>query len=138
MGLVKIVGAFVENDKNEILLVQEAKHNLERVWKIPTGHLKSNENTYSGIIREVKEETGYDIQVIEQIDHYSHPGFSGDILERFDFYTKLMGGNPKPKEGEILEMKWVDFDFLFDFARELPENHVYHKQILNFLDYRTK
>uniref|UniRef100_A0A0D9VDZ3 Nudix hydrolase domain-containing protein n=1 Tax=Leersia perrieri TaxID=77586 RepID=A0A0D9VDZ3_9ORYZ len=54
------VGAFVMNDKNEVLVVKEGKcpPHCSGIWKIPTGFIDKFEDLFSGAIREVREETG--------------------------------------------------------------------------------
>ncbi|XP_031099143.1 nudix hydrolase 8 [Ipomoea triloba] len=63
------VGGFVINDKNEVLVVQE-KHcapELFGLWKIPTGFILESEEIYTGVVREIKEETGIDTEFVEVI-----------------------------------------------------------------------
>ncbi|KAL4185705.1 hypothetical protein AMTRI_Chr10g232020 [Amborella trichopoda] len=54
------IGAFVMNDKREVLVVQEKTRILQGtgVWKFPTGIVDAGEDIFLGAIREVKEETG--------------------------------------------------------------------------------
>lgn len=57
------VGGFVINDKNEVLVVQEkyCSPQFTNFWKIPTGFIVEKEEIYTGVAREVKEETGVSI-----------------------------------------------------------------------------
>jgi len=54
------VGAFVLNEQEEILAVQERTGTFQGsgIWKMPTGAIKQGEDIFAGAIREVKEETG--------------------------------------------------------------------------------
>ncbi|KAL8160820.1 hypothetical protein V2J09_012309 [Rumex salicifolius] len=54
------VGAFVLNEKNEVLVVQEKNGMLRKlgVWKFPTGVANEGEDIGEAAAREVKEETG--------------------------------------------------------------------------------
>lgn len=56
------IGAFVINEKNEILVVQEksGKFRGTGVWKVPTGVVEEGEDICDAAVREVKEETGID------------------------------------------------------------------------------
>ena len=58
-----IVGALIQSDSGEILLVRQAK------WKnkycIPGGHIELNETIENAIKREVQEEVGLNIEVVE-------------------------------------------------------------------------
>ncbi|CAK9173289.1 unnamed protein product [Ilex paraguariensis] len=63
------VGAFVINDRNEVLVVQEKHYApaLVGLWKIPTGYINESEEIFTGAVREVKEETGIDTAFVEVI-----------------------------------------------------------------------
>lgn len=48
------------NDKSEILLLNGPK----RGWEIPGGRVEEGESITSAVVRETKEETGVDIEII--------------------------------------------------------------------------
>ncbi|KAI9177829.1 hypothetical protein LWI28_019761 [Acer negundo] len=61
------IGAFVMNDKGEVLVVKE-KNGIFKdtgVWKLPTGTVDEGEDIWAAAIREVKEETGVDTEFVE-------------------------------------------------------------------------
>ena len=60
--MVVIVGGIIVKD-NKVLLVQEAKKKCYGKWNIPAGRLELNESILSGAIREIKEETGCDVEL---------------------------------------------------------------------------
>lgn len=63
------VGGFVINEKAEVLVVQE-KHcpaSCCGLWKLPTGFILESEEIFTGVVREVKEETGIDTEFVEVI-----------------------------------------------------------------------
>ncbi|GMN36650.1 hypothetical protein TIFTF001_006188 [Ficus carica] len=60
------VGAFVMNEKREVLVVQEKTGHLRSLgWKFPTGVVDEGEDICDAAIREVKEETGIDSEFVE-------------------------------------------------------------------------
>ncbi|CAK9321584.1 unnamed protein product [Citrullus colocynthis] len=63
------VGGFVINDRNEVLVVQEkyCSPTFANFWKIPTGFVVEKEEIYTGVTREVKEETGIETEFVEVI-----------------------------------------------------------------------
>ncbi|XP_047323460.1 nudix hydrolase 8 [Impatiens glandulifera] len=63
------VGGFVINDYNEVLVVQEkyCAPALVGFWKLPTGFINESEEIFSGVVREVKEETGVDTEFAEVV-----------------------------------------------------------------------
>jgi len=60
------VAAVIGKD-NRILLLQEEKDKIyeksKGLWTLPVGKVNKNENLVSAVLREVKEETGYNIRV---------------------------------------------------------------------------
>ncbi|MFA5125763.1 MAG: NUDIX hydrolase [archaeon] len=56
-------GAFIFNNKKELLLMQ----NTNGTWGIVGGHLEKNESIEEALHREVKEETGMEIEIISQL-----------------------------------------------------------------------
>ncbi|MEG0471720.1 MAG: NUDIX hydrolase [Solibacillus sp.] len=54
-------GAVVVNSENQILLKKDPK----RGWELPGGLVESNETFKETVIREVKEETGIEIEIVK-------------------------------------------------------------------------
>ncbi|KAL3725189.1 hypothetical protein ACJRO7_030234 [Eucalyptus globulus] len=72
------VGAFVLNDKREVLVVQEHSGRFQGtgVWKLPTGVVNEGEDICDAVVREVKEETGVDTKFVEVLCfRQSHKSF---------------------------------------------------------------
>jgi len=101
------VGAVVENDKDEILMVQVFRYptdNLE--WEIPTGGMEEGEDPLQAAQREVLEESGY-----ETHDHkllYSFNPINGISDDTFH----VIACNAGMKIGafdrnEISDVKWL-------------------------------
>ncbi|CAM6019507.1 unnamed protein product [Sphagnum balticum] len=63
------IGAFVVNDKHEILAVQAKNGALREteIWEVPTGLLNQGEDLSAGAVRKVKEETGIETDFIKVI-----------------------------------------------------------------------
>lgn len=58
---IRVTGILVED--NKILLVKQ-KVSDKRNWSLPGGKLEQGETVEQGIIREMKEETGLDVEII--------------------------------------------------------------------------
>src|SRR5882724_11015002 len=84
-SLVVAVAAFVANDLGEILMIERSDNGL---WAIPGGAQDIGETTSDAVVREVREETGIDIEV-EGIDGiYSDPRHiieydNGEVRQEF-------------------------------------------------------
>ena len=42
------------------------------VWVLPGGHVESSETPEQAVLREVEEETGYQVRVLEKVGEYKH------------------------------------------------------------------
>lgn len=64
MFQIRVTGILIEND--EILLVQQ-KVSAKRNWSLPGGRLECGETMQQGIVREMKEETGLDVEILRML-----------------------------------------------------------------------
>jgi len=55
------VRGIIFNDKNNLVCIEENHQFIGRILSLPGGGVKKNENDIQAFIREVKEETGYDV-----------------------------------------------------------------------------
>lgn len=61
-----VVGCFILNDKNEILLVKSYKWPLK--WVVMGGHIEWGETIADAVVREVKEEVGLEVKFVRVIE----------------------------------------------------------------------
>jgi 8-oxo-dGTP diphosphatase len=111
---VKVAGAIIikkgDNDEDMILLIQRAKEdNWPMVWEYPRGKLKKGESNIQGLKREVKEETGLDIEVIKYIDKYTYIADEGKREStQYNYLCKMKNPNQKIKLSfEHDDYQWV-------------------------------
>ncbi|RAV23387.1 NUDIX hydrolase [Paenibacillus contaminans] len=78
------------DDKNRILMIQ-GKDLVE--WAVPSGGLQENESLEDCCIREVKEETGYDVQIIKNLFIKEGQAEGGIHYQTHYFEVKLIGGD---------------------------------------------
>lgn len=57
---ILVAAAVVININNEILLINSSK----RGWEIPAGRVEEGESLSAAVIRETKQETGIDIEIV--------------------------------------------------------------------------
>ncbi len=104
----------VVRDDGRILMTRRVD---DGEWDFPGGFSDLGENVAHTAVREIKEETGYDIQVERIIGVFSHPHFHytyphGDRVKNVGvmFRARLVGGRPKLDAEELLEMAWMTPD----------------------------
>lgn len=68
------VGAMIFNDRGELLLTKRGKaaKNERGCWEIPGGSIEFGETMAEAVVREVKEEIGVDVTVVEQLIALDH------------------------------------------------------------------
>lgn len=107
------VGALIVCDGK--LLLEKRKNEPGRgKWSIPGGLVDLGETVHETIVREVKEETGLDVEspehvdVVDNVDEDEH----GAIKYHFviiDYFVKLKGGKLKAAS-DAEELRWVALD----------------------------
>ena len=110
-------GAFILNKNNELLLQQRNKEPEKGCWSIPGGKVEMFERMEDAIVREILEETGCVIEIIDLL------GICNHIVENEkvhwmspSFLCKIKSGIPKIMEPtKHIDMKWFKID-------ELPIN----------------
>lgn len=128
-----IVGGIVEKD-GKILMVQEKKKRCYGKWNIPAGHLDPNETIIEGALREIREETGCDVEATG-IAVLANRVMKDDVLVEIVFSTKLINESIKIDPEEILDVKWIDKnDILNNMDDELRDIPFIKGPIQNIID----
>jgi ADP-ribose pyrophosphatase YjhB (NUDIX family) len=95
-SLVPSVTAIVPNERGEILLVHKTDNDL---WALPGGGMDTGEYMAETVVREVKEETGIDVEVTGIVGIYTNPNHvmaydDGEVRQQCSicFTTRILGG----------------------------------------------
>ncbi|CAL9707941.1 unnamed protein product [Knipowitschia caucasica] len=102
-----IVCALIFNDKEEVLMVQEAKSECYKQWYLPAGRVEVGESLEEALKREVKEEAGFDCEPVSLLMIQEQ----GPQWIRFIFMASVTGGSLKTLSGadqESLQACWWD------------------------------
>jgi len=91
---------------NKILLTQR---NDFETWILPGGGVELGESIAQAAIRETKEETGLDVELIRLVGIYSRLGnfLGGHIVL---FAANVIGGEIKCQPSETISVEWFSFD----------------------------
>lgn len=105
-----MVSAIIRDDDNNLLMVKNIDGD-SYFWGIPGGAVEEGETLEQAVVREVKEETGFDVVVT---------GFNS-LREKFftkrhhhvlfaTFFARVVGGELgiNDPDNDIAEVKWVD------------------------------
>ncbi len=131
------VGAIAFNEKNEVLLVKRAAniHNGGK-YTVPGGFLDRNENTSEGTLRELKEETGFDGEIVSLFRVNENPNRPKEDRQNVDFLylVKVVGGS-STINSEVSDIHWFDRNSL-PSDEEFAFDH--RDSILKCFDYLEK
>ena len=103
MSQLKKVAVLIK-EKDTFLLVQEKGKRVYGLWNWPQGTPEEGENLECAAIREVKEETGLDIQIEKKIEILKHTFF--DTKELHVYKGLLTGGIINFPKNEILNVRY--------------------------------
>jgi ADP-ribose pyrophosphatase YjhB (NUDIX family) len=135
-SVVPSVVAAVEDEQGQILLIHKTDNDL---WALPGGGHEIGEYISDTVVREVKEETGYDVEVTGIIGTYTNPGHimaydDGEVRQQFSiaFSAHLIGGEPRTSS-ESKRVEWVTPEE----AAQLPMHPGMRIRLQHFLERRT-
>lgn len=106
----------LDETRTQILLIKWIDPLGQKVWGFPGGHIKIGEKVEDAVVREVKEETGYDIKVERLLgvcDNIVRDDHSRNVIAHFTniiWIAKIVSGNLDFQgDEEIIKARWVPF-----------------------------
>lgn len=114
--LVPTVIAFVHDDAGRVLM-QRLGEPAHELWTFPGGAIDPDESPDAAVVRETREETGLEVEVVRLHSVHGGPEFrvtwpNGDqgayVLIAFE--CRVVGGRELPDGTETSELRWVDRD----------------------------
>ena len=110
--------AFIINDDNELLVVRRAKEPAKGTLDLPGGFVDMEETAEMGMCREIKEETGLDVDHIEYLfsspNVYMYSGMGVHTLD-MDYLVRIHGDTDAIKAkahaaDDAAEVIWLPLD----------------------------
>ncbi|MFI9783233.1 NUDIX hydrolase [Kitasatospora sp. NPDC051984] len=109
-SVVPSVTAVVTNAEGQLLLIHKTDNNL---WALPGGGHDVGESVSDTVVREVREETGIDVEVLSVVGLYTDPNHvmaydDGEVRQQFSicFRARPVGGTLRTSS-ESKEVRWV-------------------------------
>ena len=117
-------GALVEDGEGRVLLVRRAKEPFKGYWDVPGGFLEEGEHPLDGLRRELREETGLDVEPVEFLgvwmDRYGGDSTAEATLNLY-WTAHVTGGEPEAAD-DVDDLRWFDRDRLPPRERLAFEN----------------
>ena len=120
LWLPGVTGVVIDGDR--VLLVRRADTGQ---WSLPAGILEPGEQPAVGLVREIREETGVEVEIerlvsVQALRPSTYP--NGDRVQYLDlcFSCRPVRGEARVNDDETTEVGWYDLDQLPQLsAREL-------------------
>ena len=104
----KSCGALVYREQGEDIQVLLLRHRMGGHWSFPKGHVEEGETETQTALREVLEETGLRISLLEgfreKVSYSPRPGINKDVVY---FLGYAQDSRTVMQEEEISELRWV-------------------------------
>ncbi|WP_330317025.1 NUDIX domain-containing protein [Streptomyces platensis] len=134
-SLVVAASAVVTDDKGRILLQRRRDNDL---WALPGGGMDMGDSLPGTAVREVKEETGLNVEITGLVGTYTDPRHviaysDGEVRRQFNvcFTARVVGGALAISD-ESTELRFVDREEL----DALPMHHTQRLRLKHFLEHR--
>ncbi|MDE1833395.1 MAG: NUDIX domain-containing protein [Candidatus Micrarchaeota archaeon] len=101
--------AFIINQRGELLLVKRGEDNPHKpgVWEIPGGRLELGESPFEGLKREVEEETGLDVRIMNPLKVHHFARDDGQRITMIVFLCRADTDSVR-LSGEHVAHVWMD------------------------------
>ncbi|MFC5720569.1 NUDIX domain-containing protein [Streptomyces gamaensis] len=134
-SLVVAASAVVTDDEGRILLQRRRDNGL---WALPGGGMEMGDSLPGAAVREVKEETGLDVEISGLVGTYTDPRHiiaysDGEVRRQFNvcFTARMTGGTLAVSE-ESSEVRFVEPELL----DSLPMHHTQRLRVRHSLERR--
>ena len=136
-SIVVAVTAFVTDRDGRVLLIHRTDNDL---WALPGGGMDLTDSLPGTAVREVKEETGLDVEITGLVGTYTDPKHiiaytDGEVRRQFNvcFTARITGGRLEISD-ESTELRFVPPEEI----EQLPMHHTQRLRLQHFLEQREK
>jgi 8-oxo-dGTP diphosphatase len=115
--------AIIPFPNNKILLIKRKTIPFRNYWALPGGRMDPGETIEQTIVREVKEETGLDVEIVSVVGEYVEKGAREGVEYEYHptcFVVKPVGGELLKQDSEIQELKAFNLN---DLPKSLAFEH---------------
>ena len=110
-----VAGVIIEKE-DKYLLVQEKQPKAYGLWNLPAGRVDIGNTIEETAVKEAKEETGYDVELLRKIDIFQD---SVEEPPQHAFEAKIIGGKLDFPKDELLDARWFAYKEILSMKDKL-------------------
>jgi ADP-ribose pyrophosphatase YjhB (NUDIX family) len=124
------------NQKYELLMVLQGKPEEMKLWTVPSGEKEEEETFEECCMREVQEETGHQVVILNKLFEKNRRTFGIDVNVHY-YEVDLLGGVAKihDPDGLIYDIQWKSVDELKELNLSFPEDREF---LINYINQKKK
>lgn len=112
---IRVVGAMLQNERGRYLITQRPPTaSLPLLWEFPGGRVEEGEDDATALAREIREEMGVAVQVLEQAMHTHHEYPTYDIDFRV-FHCRLAEPDSHIRHLRVHDHRWVTLEEMANY-----------------------
>src|SRR5688572_2213825 len=123
---IQVTCAIIEKDGLVLCAQRSESMSLPLKWEFPGGKLEGNESFENGLIREIQEELGIQLKVLEVLPENVHSYSTDKVIRLIPMRCKIQSGLTRITEHK--QIKWMNREELLqlDWAEaDIPIVHRY-------------
>lgn len=112
-----VVFCKLDNQQFKVLLIKRKNDPFKHQWALPGGFVEEDEDLETAAKRELKEETGVNVDSMEQVKAFGKPGRDprGRMIS-IAFLSRIFCEEELNASDDALEASWYDIDHLPELA----------------------
>src|SRR2546421_3013303 len=83
-------GGLVVDERGSVLLIRARDLRNQPVWTLPKGALNPGESAADAALREVREETGWECEVVRELESVRSEEHTSELQSRSDLVCRLL------------------------------------------------
>ena len=105
-SFIPCVGAVITDSRGRLLLIKRGHEPGAGLWSLPGGRIEPGETDAEALVREMREETGLEVEPGPLLGAVQRPGTGGDVIDIRDYAATVTGGVLEPGD-DAADARWV-------------------------------
>jgi 8-oxo-dGTP diphosphatase len=100
------VGAVITDGHGRLLLIKRGHEPGAGLWSLPGGRIEPGESDAEALVREMREETGLEVEPGPLLGAVQRPAGDGGVIDIRDYAATVTGGTLAPGD-DAADARWV-------------------------------